>query len=239
MVGCIIFLVLGMITLFFYLKEKIKNYSVKAAAIKSLASVFFIAVAVSGWYSSLSPNNISILGAFVILGLLFGLLGDIWLDLKYVFPQEDKIFTYLGFIVFGIGHIIYITGMNIEFYIPGNVLYLIIPVLVAIISVVGVLILEKPMNVNYGNFKAIVIAYSFILFLMTATSGSLALMHSFKNMTLNLIFIGGIFFVASDLVLSGIYFGKDNEKPANIIINISLYYTAQFLIALSLLFLGV
>lgn len=233
------FLVLGIITLVFYLKEKINNYSVKACAIKSLASVFFIAVGVSGWYSSLSPNNISILGAFVVLGLLFGLLGDIWLDLKYVFPQEDKIFTYLGFIVFGIGHILYITGMNIEFYIPGNILYLIIPLLVATISVAGVLLLEKPMKVNYGKFKAIVIAYSFILFLMTAMSGSLAIMHSFKNITLNLIFIGGIFFIASDLVLSGIYFGENNEKPINIIFNISLYYTAQFLIAFSLVFLGV
>ena len=152
MIVSVIFLVLGVVSIFFFLKEKVKNYSVKEVAIKSLASVFFIAVAVSGWYTSFKLGNFKLFGGFVILGLLFGLLGDIYLDLKCVYPKEDKIFTYLGFIVFGIGHIIYITGMNLQYYIPGNIIYLIIPIVIATIFTIGVLVLEKPMKVKYGNF---------------------------------------------------------------------------------------
>lgn len=237
MVASIIFAVLGAVSIFFFLKERIKNYSVKGTAIKSLASVFFIAVAISAWYSCIYSNNIKIMGLFIILGLLFGLLGDIWLELKCVFVKEDKIFTYLGFIVFAIGHIIYITGMNIQYYIEGNVIYLIIPFIVAFLFTIGVLLLEKPMKVKYGKYKAIVIGYSFILSLMMAMAGSLAVLYNFKNMALNLMFIGGIFFVISDLILSGTYFGEGKSRPVDLISNIVVYYLAQYFIAFSLLFL--
>ena len=237
MITSIIFFVLGVLSIVLFLVERVKNYSVKGVAIKSLASVFFICVAVSGWFNSFKSGNISLFGGFVIIGLLFGMLGDIYLELKCVYPKEDKIFTYLGFIVFGIGHIIYITGMNLEYYVLGNILNLIIPIIISIIFTIGVLILEKPMKVKYGNFKIIVVLYSFILSLMMATACSLAIMHSFKNMTLNLMFIGGIFFVISDLILSGTYFGEGKDKPIDLISNIAIYYIAQYAIAFSLLFL--
>ena len=117
------------------------------------------------------------------------------------------------------------------------ILHLILPVVFAVIFTVGVLVLEKPMKVKYGNFKTIVVCYSFILALMMGMSGSLAIMHSFKNMTLNLMFVGGIFFVVSDLILSGTYFGEGKERPVDLISNIVIYYIAQFAIAFSVLFL--
>ena len=71
-----------------YIREKIASYSVKAVFLKSVVSVLFITVAILGWYLS----NRGILGIFVIIGLTFGLLGDIWLDLKYVFRDYDDQF---------------------------------------------------------------------------------------------------------------------------------------------------
>ncbi len=56
-------------------------------------------------------------------------------------------------------------------------------------------------------------------------------------MTLNFMFAGGIFFLISDLILSGTYFGEGKNRPVDIIINHVTYYIAQFLIASSLLFL--
>ena len=62
------------------------------------------------------------------------------------------------------------------------------------------------------------------------------MLHGWHVTTLNLIFIGSILFALSDLVLSGTYFGG-KERPVDIILNYLTYYPAQFLIALSLLFL--
>ena len=66
------------VLLVLYIREKLVSYSVKAVLLKSVVSVLFITVAVLGWYLSTR----GILGIFIIIGLTFGLLGDIWLDLK-------------------------------------------------------------------------------------------------------------------------------------------------------------
>ena len=82
---CIVFIALGVISLVFYLLEKCKNYSLKGVLIKTIVSLFFIAVALASAYQ----NNNHVLNVFVISGLIMGLLGDIWLYLKYVYPKED------------------------------------------------------------------------------------------------------------------------------------------------------
>ena len=52
-----------------------------------------------------------------------------------------------------------------------------------------------------------------------------------------LIFIGGVLFVISDLILSGTYFGVGKNRPVDIITNHVSYYLAQFVIASSILFM--
>lgn len=235
MVASFVFLAAVLVLLTLFLIDKCKNYSVRETAIKATTSVCFVGVAASSYYMSMTNGQMNTFGIFVIVGLLFGLLGDIWLDLKYVFKEEDSIFTKLGFLVFGIGHVFYISGMISNFYNGENVLYLILPIVVAILSVGFVLILEKPMKVKYGSLKPVVIAYSFILFLMMSYGISFAIMKGFENWTLNFMAIGGILFVASDLILSGTYFGEGKDRPIDIVINSVLYYIAQFVIAFSLL----
>ena len=79
-------LVCGAVLLFVYIREKIKAYSVKAVILKSIVSVLFVVVGVYGSWLCAAKETASLLCPFVVLGLVFGLLGDIWLDLKYVFP---------------------------------------------------------------------------------------------------------------------------------------------------------
>lgn len=226
-------LVLGALLLVWFICEKIKGYTVKVAIIKSMVSVLFIAVALWGWFCS----GLDIFGLFMVLGLIFGLLGDIWLDLKYVFPKEDTIFTYAGFCVFGVGHILFITAMLSKYAQPGKALYVIIPIVLAVILSMGNAFMEKPMKLCFGRYKAIVIAYGVLLFSTMFISGGLCLLYGWQDMTLKLIFIGSILFTLSDLVLSGTFFGQGKERPIDIILNYVFYYPAQFLIALSLLFL--
>jgi len=226
-------LLFATVMLVLYIREKIASYSVKAAMLKSVVSVLFITVAVLSWYLS----NRGILGIFVIIGLTFGLLGDIWLDLKYVFRNYDEQFTYAGFASFGIGHILYIAGLLSLFMSGTKRSFIIFPIILGTVLSLCNAVLEKPMKLHYGKMKGIVIGYGVLLFSTVLLSGSFALVKGWQVPTLNLFFAGGVLFALSDLVLSGTYFGVGKERPVDIISNYILYYGGQFLIAYSLLYL--
>ena len=219
------FLILGMIALAFYIPEKIRGYTVKAVFIKTAVSVLFVAVAVTA-------RSSDVLAIFVVLGLLFGLLGDIWLDLKYVFPDHDSAFTYAGFTVFGIGHILYVAGLITQY---GAGRFLWASFALAAVAAGLISVLEKPMKLVYGHMKPVVLLYGFMLFSTVFVSGGLLLIHG--DVALWLIFVGSALFAISDLILSGTYFGKGKERPVDLISNYLFYYTGQFLIAYALSFL--
>jgi len=229
----IILLVLGAGSLAFYLIEKCKGYSIKEVLMKSVVSFLFLAVATVSAFSSSGH----ILNPFIILGLLLGLLGDIFLDLKYVYPKDDKPYTLAGFLVFGIGHILYVVGMFAEFLGDAHVLYVVIPLAVAVVLAVANLFLAKPLGLDFKELKWVVFGYSMLLFSTPLSALSLCIANGFANASLIMLFIGGILFALSDLVLSKTYFSKGHEKSIDFILNYVFYYGAQFLIACSLFFL--
>ena len=224
------------VILVLYVREKIKAYSLNTVLLKSVVSVLFIAVGMYGLYVSSTNGGMSPGGALIVMGLVCGLLGDVWLDLKYVFPERDVPFTYAGFVSFGIGHVFYIAGMLTRFYQPGGMAYVLVPVVLAVVLSVGNALLEKPMKLDYGRMKPIVIVYGALLFATTLISGGLALSYGWQEPALNLLFAGGILFTLSDLVLSGTYFGTNRERPIDFVLNYLAYYPGQFLIATALMF---
>lgn len=231
-----VLIICATVALVMYVHEKIKAYSLKAVLIKSVVSTLFIAVGVCGLHASAANGDGNPIGVLVVMGLVCGLLGDIWLDLKYVFPEHDLPFTYAGFAVFGIGHILYIAGMLARFSPPGRMAYVLVPIVLAVaLSVINAAI-EKPMKLDYGRLKPVVIAYGVLLFTTMLLSGSLALCYGWQEPALNLLFAGGILFAISDLVLSNTYFGTGHERPIDFVLNYFTYYPAQFLIATALMF---
>ena len=237
MTVCIVLIALGALAVILYVREKLRAYSVRAVVLKSFASALFCAVAVCGWYAASRSGTVSPLGVFAVLGLLFGLLGDIWLDLKYVFPEQDGPFTHAGFLVFGVGHVLYMTGLVVQFSLPGKAGWVLLPICFGVLLGFGNAVLEKPMKLRYGKMKPVVIAYGALLFSMVLLSGALALLHRWQEPALDLFFAGGVLFALSDLVLSGTYFGVGKDRPVDIILNYIFYYGGQFLIAFSLAFL--
>ena len=233
---CWILIVVALAALILYVREKIKAYSVKAVLIKASVSALFIAVGVYGVHVSAANGNGNPIGMLVIMGLVCGLLGDIWLDLKYVFPEQDLLFTYAGFATFGVGHVLYIAGMLVRFFPPGGMVFVLVPIALAIVVSFINAALEKPMKLNYGPMKPTVIAYGVLLFSTLFLSGSLAFGYGWQESALNLLFAGAILFTASDLVLSGTYFGTGHERPIDFVRNYFTYYPAQFLIATALMF---
>lgn len=233
LVAVIILMCLGLASLTLFLIEKCRKYSVKELILKTTTSLFFLATGAVGMFAC-SPYHI--LGLFVVLGLACGMLGDIWLDLKYVFREKDKWFTYAGFISFAIGHILYITGFYLEFFQYAHWLYFVLPLVLGLLIGALPIALQKLLKIRLGDMTIITYIYSAILFSMTLCGLSLCIFTGFKNVTCILLFAGGLLFTISDLILSGTYFGEGHEKPFDIISNGVTYYIAQYLIAFSLMF---
>ena len=219
--------------LVFYVYEKCKAYSVKSVLIKFIVSSLFIAVALLAAYQ----NKGQVINPFIIFGLLLGLSGDIWLDLKYVHKEYDKIYSYAGFIVFGIGHIFFITGMYLQFFNGNNVLYIILPIIGGVVISIINQLLAIPLKINFGDMKMISIAYSVTLFSLPLCALSLCILTAWSSMTLIMLFIGGLLFAISDIVLSQTCFKEGHETPTDFIFNYLFYYGAQFIIAFSIFFL--
>ena len=233
MVVVIILLSLGLIFLTLFLIEKVRRYSLKETLLKAITSLFFVSL---GLYSFFA-KTLSLMGVCFVLALSLGMLGDIFLDLKYVYRNDDKVYTYAGFIAFALGHVLYITGLLSQYYIQGNPLYIILPAVISVVIGTGNMFLGKFVKLDYTGMKAIVAIYCSILMMMLSTAFSMWMLHGFNNTQLLMMFIGGLLFVISDFILSGTYFGKGKERPVDIISNSVTYYFAQFIIAFSLFFI--
>lgn len=177
-----------------------------------------------------------IIGALVATAGVWGLLGDIALDLKYVFKKYEKEYLKAGFSSFGVGHIFYIIALVILF--GFNKFAFIGAAAIMAFCVAFVFISEKLLKLQYGKFKSISVCYIIVLGFVFGLSVMYAIL-SFSAASLMLA-IGFALFLLSDVVLSGLYFGateKERTSRPAIILNHLLYYSAQFIIALSLLFI--
>ena len=230
----IIILSIGALMLFWFLFEKVKAYSIKEVCLKATTSVLFIALAV---YSLRQRTDLRAFPYFAIMALVCGLIGDIALDLKYVYKEKDFEYTLAGFIAFGVGHILYVTGMFLEFYRGQSVLYIIIPLAIGVLMGPVTLLVGKLSNCEYGKIKPVAFIYAILLFSTVATGFSLWMMSGFANTGILMFFIGGVLFAVSDLILNLTYFAEGHEQPFDLISNSVTYYAAQFIIAFSILFL--
>lgn len=230
----VIFTVLGALSLVLYVSEKLRRFTPRAVLRKTLVSAFFVLTAIAATYATAAKGSF---GFFVTAGLVFGLFGDVWLDLKFVYPQDDEVWSRAGFLSFAIGHVFFMLGMVICFADLSKPGYIIIPLLLGVVCGLGAVLSGPIMKLDYGKFKTISIVYGGFLFGMTLLAGALALQSGWQNRTLNMMFIGGILFAVSDLVLSGTYFGVGHDKPFDTIANYLSYYGAQFVIALSILYI--
>ena len=81
-----------------FLFVRVTKGGILAMLIKALASVFFMITAFVGIYL----YGMTVDKIFVLIGLLFGLIGDIVLDLKYCHRENDYIYTNAGMLSFGL-----------------------------------------------------------------------------------------------------------------------------------------
>lgn len=229
-----VFLVLGAILVLIFVSKRTAKVTLKLAFLKAVASVCFILTSLFAMVEN--PDCPKIVGALVATGGVWGLLGDIALDLKYVFKSHEKEYLNAGFSSFGVGHIFYIAALYINF---GFNLKAFIGAIAAGLVCVAIVFLAKPiMKLNYRGFRNITIVYMFVLgYVYGLASGYAIFDYSLPALIFT---IGFILFLASDIFLSGLYFGQTEKKRTSrpaIVINHLLYYAAQFTVAVALLFI--
>ena len=204
---------------------------------KIIASFSFMAIALVGALTT-GMTNVAL---FVILGLLCGLIGDFVLDNKVVYKEHENIYLNAGMLSFGIGHVFYFVsatlvlvslgtktaGMNLSTF---NIL---ISLGVSAVLTTGIMLMSKPMKLDFGKFFYQTLAYTLILTFMSAYSVALAIAVP----TLWTFAVGICLIFLSDLILSTQYFGGQQDNKLFIILNHAIYYLGQIFIAVTLFLL--
>ena len=155
---------------------------------------------------------------------------------KWIYEKDMEKFLNAGFIAFMIGHVFYI-GAIYKFAGNWSVLTAVLPIIISVVVAMGnVIVSEKLLKLKFGKFRTIVGVYTFFLFMTFAVSAVAMLNNSFAKQWI-LTAVGGILFILSDAVLSNMYFKEGGNTKPNVIINHTLYYAAQFVIASWVLFI--
>lgn len=235
-----ILLVLGALSLTFFLLFRTKEGGIIPAAIKTLTSLLFVATAISAAvnnYIVTGPANLDKMTfiGLILMGLVCGLIGDLTLDLKVTYQtmniRHSDIYTFFGMAAFGIGHIFYIVAVALYFaFSPWTIL--IAAFVTAAIFAISIFLLKM----KFDKFLIPAILYTFLLTMFLAGTIAAGIISGF-SVALILLAIGSGAFLLSDLVLSMTYF-NGSESRVLIVINHVLYYAAQFLIALSVYYIG-
>lgn len=221
----ILLCVLSILMATLFIIVRVTKGGVAAVIVKAFASLCFVAY---GVFSLTQITWFNEGAAFVIMGLVCGLIGDIVLDLKVVYEPDNDAYLNAGMLVFGIGHIFYLVGTILFSH---KVINLLVPILVsvgvAVVLTAIVVLVGQKLGLNFGKFLWQTVAYSFILTFMSAFTIYLAVLQ-LEFMVL----AGGLtLFLLSDLVLSFQYFGGKQTDKFCTIVNHALYYAAQILIA--------
>ena len=106
-IACVLFVVFMVLRL--TVATKSEAGGVAAMFAKAAASLGFIAIAIAGLYEGADNFRAAL---FVLAGLVFGLIGDIVLDLKVVYLERPEEGVYLtgGMVSFGAGHVMFPTA---------------------------------------------------------------------------------------------------------------------------------
>lgn len=241
MTGIYLSVALGCAALIVFMIKCNKQRSVVGVFNKNIVSLFFIAVAFFGILKALGEENHSVVqyGLFLMFGLVFGMLGDIYLDQKWVYPEHEKQYLYAGFITFLIGHCFYIFAIfrKLSEYVKLEAKHFLIAAAVAAAVDIGNLILEKPTKQHYGSYKAIVSVYTFFVAgTLGATIAAAISTAGTEAFVPFLVYaIGALLFLVSDIILSPMYFGDGSKNtPANFVLNHLTYYVGQYMFALTI-----
>lgn len=221
--------VFTMVSAFLTISMRRKGRSFEGMLCKFLSSFGFMSVGILGFVAN--QNAEPVYFCLVLFGLLFGLGGDVLLGIKEIAPAFKMKLIAMGTVSFLIGHIFFL----VAFMRPGPFHWLPLALAFAV-AVISYFLLKICHFKSDAKMSALLIIYYVLLwykaliavymFVVTKDSGYLVAA------------IGCALFIASDTCLGFLYFTPIKSKYRLVTVELSTYYPAQLLLALSVAFIG-
>jgi uncharacterized membrane protein YhhN len=212
-VANVIIIILGIILLSRVLYYEKKKDRIPLLITKSGLSLLFVITAL------LQPHPVPAYYHYLLIGLIFCLMGDVCLAL----PQKKAFMG--GLVAFLVGHVFYIISFlsltSIFHWISAGVL---------IIFVMSALIFFW-LRPHLGSMLIPVLLYILVITVMASGSWAVFWKSSFPISGRTLILVGSLCFYFSDLFVARNKFVK--EEFRNRLLGLPLYYAGQFLLAFS------
>ena len=190
--------------------------------IKGIAGLGFIAVGLS--LAMLQPEFSY--ARRIVFGLVFGLIGDQLLALRYLHPDRRSVFFLSGMLAFAAGHVMYLAAM---LQLDGGTWLFALLLLAPGLAAAAWYILSHA--VRLGGLIVPGVCYIVLVVSVAAMAASLLLQG--QGTRALLLTLGGVCFAASDCVLSVQTFGPEKTVRRSAFVH-AAYYTAQLLIAWSI-----
>lgn len=226
----LIFLILAIVFAAIFTVRRSTKTDAVSLLLKAVASLCFILLGFAGIWFGASASYVCLL---IPAGLVCGLIGDIFLDLKFVYPQDETLHTFSGFGAFILGHLFYMLYL----FLFTNVQTTLLLISIGVGILAGILIYATPklMKLDYGKYRLISACYAALLVFVTVYALLLEIVggHAISRLLFG---IGLVLFLISDLILSQIYFGANKNTTLNKALNHATYYAGQILIAMSVFF---
>ena len=99
-----ILIVLGCVLQGLFIKTEHEEKYLTADILKGAAALMFVLIGLSAEGSGPGDH-------LFVAGLIFGMIGDILLNLRYVFPKQGQKIFLVGIVAFLIGHLLYLAGL--------------------------------------------------------------------------------------------------------------------------------
>ncbi len=203
--------------IFLILSEKKKAYKY-SVCFKFMASLTFVILG----YIQMTLNNSSKYA--VLAGLILGAVGDVLLNLSYLFESSKTYLFTSGVIFFLLGHCFYLSNL---FKVHTNI---VIPAILTIItSIMLFYLLFNAVKLSKNQKSAGLIYVIAVVFMASMGLTNMVLSPSKQSILFG---IGSLFFVISDIILIIDTFIEKRE--IYLVCNLLFYYTGQLLIALSI-----
>jgi len=216
--------ILGICIQALFIAVEHKEQYTRAVILKGSAAVIFCII---GFLAGAGARNADF-ARLICIGLCFGALGDVLLNLRFVFPKIGQKIFLAGVAAFLTGHIVYLAAL-----IPLSQNLLPCMVIGVLLAAALLTWIFRTLTVKLA-FKIFGVLYIGAIVLMTAVAAGNVLTHPTTAAWMHA--IGAVLFTLSDIVLIFNTFGSE-QKFSMRITNLSLYYLGQLMIAGSLLFI--